>query len=40
MAASKAEELLADYKVKGFHWHETYHVGQLDILRAMIMDRR
>jgi hypothetical protein len=22
--------------LKGFHWHETYHVGQLDILRAFV----
>lgn len=25
--------------LKGFHWHETYHVGQLDILRAFIQSR-
>lgn len=22
--------------LQGFHWHETYHIGQLDILRAYI----
>jgi hypothetical protein len=22
--------------LQGFHWHETYHIGQLDILRAFI----
>ncbi|MGD2027666.1 MAG: DinB family protein [Anaerolineales bacterium] len=25
--------------LKGFHWHETYHVGQLDILRAFIQSQ-
>lgn len=24
----------------GFHWHETYHLGQLDILRSMILAQR
>lgn len=24
----------------GLHWHETYHTGQLDILRAMALARR
>lgn len=24
----------------GFHWHETYHIGQLDVLKAMAMARR
>ena len=24
----------------GLHWHETYHLGQLDILRAMILAAR
>lgn len=24
----------------GFHWHETYHLGQLDILRSMILAYR
>lgn len=22
--------------IQGFHWHETYHVGQLEVLRAFI----
>jgi len=22
--------------LQGFHWHETYHIGQLDILRAFV----
>lgn len=25
--------------LKGFHWHETYHLGQLDLLRAFIQSR-
>jgi len=24
----------------GFHWHETYHTGQLDILNAFITAQR
>ncbi|MGA9531295.1 MAG: DinB family protein [Anaerolineales bacterium] len=23
-------------QIQGFHWHETYHIGQLEILRAFI----
>lgn len=26
--------------VDGLQWHENFHLGQLDILRAMILDRR
>jgi hypothetical protein len=26
--------------LQGFHWHETYHIGQLDILRAFIESNR
>jgi hypothetical protein len=26
--------------VSSFHWHETFHVGQLEILRSFIMSRR
>jgi hypothetical protein len=26
--------------LEGFHWHETYHIGQLDILRAFITSKR
>jgi hypothetical protein len=26
--------------LQGFHWHETYHIGQLDILQAFIASRR
>lgn len=26
--------------LEGLHWHETYHLGQLEILRAMIVSRR
>jgi hypothetical protein len=22
--------------LQGFHWHETYHIGQLDIVRAFV----
>ena len=24
----------------GFHWHETYHIGQLDFLKAMVVSNR
>lgn len=24
----------------GFHWHETYHIGQLEIFRALALSRR
>ncbi len=26
--------------LEGFHWHETYHLGQLDILRALIQSQQ
>jgi hypothetical protein len=26
--------------LQGFHWHETYHIGQLDILRAFINSKK
>lgn len=26
--------------VTGFHWHETFHVGQLEILKAFIKSKR
>ncbi len=26
--------------LRGFHWHETYHIGQLDILQAYVISRR
>jgi hypothetical protein len=26
--------------LQGFHWHETYHIGQLDILQAFIASTR
>jgi hypothetical protein len=26
--------------LRGFHWHETFHVGQLDLLRAFIESTR
>lgn len=26
--------------VRGLHWHETYHVGQLELLRSYILDKR
>jgi hypothetical protein len=26
--------------VSGFHWHEAFHLGQLEILRAFVMSRR
>ena len=26
--------------LEGFHWHETYHIGQLDILQAFIASKR
>ena len=26
--------------LRGFHWHETYHIGQLDLLRAFIHSMR
>ncbi len=25
--------------LRGFHWHETYHIGQLDILRAYVVSQ-
>lgn len=42
------EELHGNYRgektrythVSSFHWHETFHVGQLEILRSFIMSRR
>ena len=27
-------------QLTGLHWHETYHVGQLDLLRSMILANR
>lgn len=24
----------------GFHWHETFHIGQLDLLKAMVVSNR
>jgi hypothetical protein len=26
--------------LRGFHWREAYHIGQLDILRAFVESRR
>lgn len=26
--------------LEGFHWHETFHMGQLDMLRALALYRR
>lgn len=26
--------------LSGFHWHETYHIGQLEILRALALSQR
>jgi hypothetical protein len=26
--------------LSGFHWHETYHIGQLEIFRALAMGQR
>jgi uncharacterized damage-inducible protein DinB len=26
--------------LEGFHWHETFHMGQLDMLRALALSRR
>ena len=26
--------------LSGFHWHETYHIGQLEIFRALAMSQR
>lgn len=26
--------------LSGFHWHETYHLGQLEIFRALALSRR
>lgn len=26
--------------LRGFHWHETYHVGQMELLRAFILSCR
>ena len=26
--------------LRGFHWHETYHTGQLDILQAFVASKR
>lgn len=42
------DELHANYRgeksrfehVTGFHWHESFHLGQLEILRAFIESRR
>lgn len=46
------EEYLADHHVNyrgdktreahlsGFHWHETYHIGQLEIFRELALSRR
>ena len=45
------EQLQADFEndrgrkkvidhLKGFHWHETYHLGQMELLRAFIESRR
>ena len=27
-------------QLTGFHWHETFHLGQLDLLRALALSRR
>lgn len=35
MAQTTAQPIMAD-----FHWHKTYHLGQLDILQAYIKSQR
>jgi hypothetical protein len=35
----RGEKSAADH-IDGFLWHETYHIGQLDILRAFIRSER
>lgn len=27
-------------RIAGLHWHETFHLGQLDALKTLIVDRR
>lgn len=34
----RGEKTTAEH-LEGFLWHETYHIGQLDILRAFIRSR-
>jgi hypothetical protein len=26
--------------LSGFHWHETYHIGQLEIFKSLAMSQR
>jgi len=33
-------EKMREAHLSGFHWHETYHIGQLEIFRALAMSRR
>jgi uncharacterized damage-inducible protein DinB len=35
----RGQRAVGEY-LAGLHWHETYHVGQLDLLRAMALSRR
>ena len=48
MSAEKLEENYSNYRgektryehAASFHWHESFHLGQLEILRAFIMSKR
>lgn len=35
-----SEQVPVWQRVAGLHWHESYHLGQLDLLRSMIVSRR
>jgi hypothetical protein len=35
----RGEKSRAD-QLAGFHWHETFHLGQLDMMRSYILSRR
>ena len=33
-------EKMREAHLSGFHWHETYHIGQLEIFRALAISQR
>jgi hypothetical protein len=39
VATDRGEKPVIEH-LRGFHWHETYHVGQLDILQAYVLSKR
>jgi hypothetical protein len=39
VANDRGEKRVIEH-LQGFHWHETYHIGQLEILRAYISSKK